>query len=231
MGDRAELLTRLAAAVADQSEGESLTARLCEAARRLLGADGASITLDAASPNRVTLCATNGTAARLESIQDVVGQGPSMEAFDTGRPVVVDFGAPASNWSVYAESATRQTDAVFVVALPMRAGSAVLGVLTLHRASGGSLTEEIGEAAFIADALAAAILDDPSGLSDLGDSGSWSNRAEIHQATGMVVAQLAIAVPDALAIMRAHAFALDRTLADVAHSVVTRDLVFSRDAR
>lgn len=44
----------------------------------------------------------------------------------------------------------------------------------------------------------------------------------------MVVAQLAVTVRDALAILRAHAFALDQPLAEVARAVVARELVFAR---
>jgi AmiR/NasT family two-component response regulator len=58
---------------------------------------------------------------------------------------------------------------------------------------------------------------------------SWSNRAEIHQATGMVVAQLEISATDAFARLRAYAFAEQRQLADVARDVVARRLHFSND--
>jgi hypothetical protein len=40
---------------------------------------------------------------------------------------------------------------------------------------------------------------------------SISSRREIHQATGMVLAQLNIAVDDAALLLRAHAFASGRT--------------------
>ena len=58
---------------------------------------------------------------------------------------------------------------------------------------------------------------------------SWGNRAEIHQAAGMVVAQLGISAADALARLRAHAFAKQRLLRDVAHDVVARRLRFTKD--
>jgi len=59
---------------------------------------------------------------------------------------------------------------------------------------------------------------------------SWGNRAEIHQATGMVVAQLGISAADALARVRAHAFAEQRRLGEVARDVVARRLRFMKDA-
>lgn len=223
-----ELLARLASAVASAPESESFTWRLCEATRRLLGADGASLTVDNASPNRITLCATDEVAAQLENLHDVLGEGPATSAYLTGEPVVVTLAQAAERWPVFAEEATRQTDARQLYALPTRQGSAVQGVLTLYRRTPGPLTEDQAGAQFLADALAAALLHDSEALSDLGPGGSWSNRAQVHQATGMVVAQLAVTVRDALAILRAHAFALDQPLAEVARAVVARELVFAR---
>ncbi len=57
----------------------------------------------------------------------------------------------------------------------------------------------------------------------------WGHRAEIHQATGMVVAQLGINAQDAFARLRAYAFAEQRLLSDVARDVVQRKLRFSND--
>jgi AmiR/NasT family two-component response regulator len=59
--------------------------------------------------------------------------------------------------------------------------------------------------------------------------GSAGNRAEIHQAKGMVLVQLGISAEDALARLRGHAFAEQRLLIDVARDVVTRRLVFAKD--
>jgi ANTAR domain-containing protein len=54
-------------------------------------------------------------------------------------------------------------------------------------------------------------------------------RAEIHQATGMVLVQLGANATDAVARMRAYAFAEQRSLSDVARDVVSRRLRFTQD--
>ena len=59
--------------------------------------------------------------------------------------------------------------------------------------------------------------------------GLWNGRAEVHQATGMVLAQLEISAQEAFVRLRAHAFATRRPLADVAGDVVARRLDFSQD--
>ena len=53
--------------------------------------------------------------------------------------------------------------------------------------------------------------------------------AQIHQITGMVLAQLGVSATDALARMWAYAFAEQRSLSDVAHDVVCRRLRFTQD--
>jgi hypothetical protein len=47
-----------------------------------------------------------------------------------------------------------------------------------------------------------------------------AHRAVLHQATGMVSVQARVPVHDALALLRAHAFATDRPVGDVAADVV-----------
>ena len=59
--------------------------------------------------------------------------------------------------------------------------------------------------------------------------GLWNDRAEVHQATGMILAQLDVPVHDAFVRLRAHAFAARRPVADVARDVVARRLVFTQD--
>ena len=55
---------------------------------------------------------------------------------------------------------------------------------------------------------------------------SWSSRATVHQATGMVIVQAGVPAVDALAVLRAHAYATDQTLTEVADQVVSRRLDF-----
>ena len=70
-------------------------------------------------------------------------------------------------------------------------------------------------------------LADTVGLSLLGDLDSldWAPRAEVHQATGMVTAQLRIPPGDALAVLRAHAYAQGTTVAAVASDLLDGRLV------
>jgi hypothetical protein len=104
-------------------------------------------------------------------------------------------------------------------------------VLDLYRRAPGSLSrEQSRDALSAADAAALMLLGlrtDPG--DELAWDWSWSKRAEIHQATGMAVAQLGLSAVDAFARLRAYAFAEQRRLGDVAHDVVDRRLHFGKD--
>jgi ANTAR domain/GAF domain len=64
--------------------------------------------------------------------------------------------------------------------------------------------------------------------------GAWwdglsGDRAEVHQATGMILVQLDVPASDAFARLRAYAFARQRPVGEVARDVVARRLVFTQD--
>jgi hypothetical protein len=123
------------------------------------------------------------------------------------------------------------TRSLTIYALPMRPGPNVLGVLTLLRRGSGTLTEELPIARFLSDAVGAALMRDPLSGADFGRGGPWSQRAEVHQAIGMVCAQLRIGPEDAMALLKAHAYADDLDLTAVATLVTGRRLDFLDGAR
>jgi hypothetical protein len=225
--DRASLLTRLARAVADDSPDRSLEARLCRAYLSILGGDGAALTLSYTRPERITLYVTDDIAARLEDLQDVLGEGPGPTAYDAQDITVADLRAGQSRWPLFLDAAREIEGAGVLYAVPMRAAGVVIGVLSVHQSSG--VLPDQDHAQFLADAIGAALVKDTPQEPDL-TAGPWSSRSAIHQATGMVVVQLRISPDDAMALLRAHAFSHDTTLADVASQIISRRLSFSDDA-
>jgi GAF domain-containing protein len=227
MEERAELVARLLTIAAALPGEEPISHRACDAARRVLEVDGVSVTLESAEGTRVTLHATDETAARIERLQDSLGTGPAAEALRAHEPVVVDLAPGSDRTQVFAEATTRRTSAGQVAAAPMRVRGETVGVLTLYRTD-PDRAFDLAAVGVVADALGVLVVNDTAGAAQLSDT-AWSERAQIHQAVGMVVAQLAVCVPDALAILRAHAFAMDADLLEVARSVLDRSLVFTRD--
>ncbi|WP_436499889.1 GAF and ANTAR domain-containing protein [Actinokineospora sp. HUAS TT18] len=216
---RARLLALLA--VYDGVEGvlHGICA-LCEAelavsgARvRVLGGIGAVLPRD------------DALAARLDEVEAVAGQGPSVDAFDLGRPVLVpDLATDTGRWHAFTPDAVALGVAA-VFAFPLLIGASRFGVLTLHRRTAGPLTpDQLLDAFLLADAATSAIFDDLHGppattLPDLLDI-----HPEVHQASGIVAVQLDIGVADALARIRAHAFANRLPLAEVATKIIERRL-------
>jgi len=229
MSDRAGVLTQLARVLAQSQGTQSLPLRLCHACIDILEVRGGAITLAYTAPERVTLCATDETASRLEDLQDVLGQGPGLDAYRSGRLVTADLTGPTSDsWPIFADAAFRAVGAVLISAVPIRPDTNVLGVLTVYQPpSPAAASRDLDVAQFLADAVGAALLRDPASQSELSE-GPWATRMEIHQATGMVIGQLSVTANDALALLRAHAFAEAASLAEIAKQVIQRRLDFAQ---
>jgi hypothetical protein len=205
---------------------------LCETAVVRLGVSGAVMTVDSSSGWSETRCATDLLGERLVELQVTVGEGPCVDARRAGGPVLVaDLDAPdcQRRWPLFAPLAV-ESGAGALFALPLCVGAIRVGMLALHQVRAGYL-----EPAMLADSLAFAalslglLLDEQAGLrgvaADLADSLPLHN-PQLHQATGMISAQLDMAMEDAFARLRARAFADQRPLAELAADVVYRRLRF-----
>jgi hypothetical protein len=107
--------------------------------------------------------------------------------------------------------------------------------LYLYRDRPGALTsEQHADALVMADVAAQAVLtmqaDAPPGLVATALEAGADFQYVVHQASGMVAAQLEISVGQALIRLKAHAFGHDRPLNDVARDVVARTLRFDDHA-
>ena len=222
------LLSRMARAVAREAADHPLTWRACHAVRDLLGGDGASLTIENSTPDRVTLCATDDRSAMLENLQDVLGEGPGMDAFDSGQSQAAGLDPVAeARWPQFIPAAGRVIGAgAFLWSLPMCSDGLVIGSICLYRRGASQLAEPLAGAEFLASAVAATLLRDPEALSDEAGS-AWSSRAVVHQAAGMLVGKLGVSTGQALAMLRSRAFTAGRELRDIAQDVVERRLDLS----
>ncbi|RMI03534.1 hypothetical protein, partial [Cellulomonas triticagri] len=208
MTDRTLLLRALARVVA-AAPAAPVTERLCRGTVGLLGAGGAVLTCAPAGPSRFAAFATDDVAARLDEIEELVGDGPGLRAFRSGRSVGTVLGDPddaAEDLPVFAVLAGEVADgAVAVRSWPVRSGGSAVAVLTVHglplggpqdegrgRPSGPGETVQDGQV--LADALAPVVVG--AGGLDLLDR-------RVHRAVGMVVAQTGLAPEDATALLRA----------------------------
>ncbi|MBL7489773.1 GAF and ANTAR domain-containing protein [Frankia sp. AgB1.9] len=176
--------------------------------------------------NRAASAASDATAATLDRLQARVGEGPWWDAVRSGRPVLLsDLGGPVGRRWPTLGAAAAPTGVRGIFALPMMLGLARLGALELFRFVPGPLT-----AATLADALnatqAAALLaaqtlpDDPAPA----QMGALRPRIEVHRAVGIVMVERRVGAVEALARLRADAFARGLTVSDLANRIVTGDI-------
>lgn len=229
------------------TDDRALAQRICRACIAGLDVDGAVLSLLTATVSRTTLWASDATAELIEELQFTLNEGACMEAATTGRPVLVPdlrHSTETARWPMFAAAVAEQTKVRALFALPLQWGTVNLGVLDLYRLTAGGLSAAQYRDALSATDIAALLMlgqrTDPTLGIELGeDSGisqSWLNessghRAEVHQATGMVLAQLEISATEALARLRAHAFVEQRLLIDIAHDVVSRRLRFTGEMK
>ena len=221
--------TRVATAFALQvAKGADGT--MCGACVAALGVSGAGITLmsrDRSGP----VCSSNPRAAALEDLQFTLGEGPCRDAFASGLRVSTPHldAAAAARWPAFVDQASQSGVGAFF-AFPLGSPVARIGVLTIYQDLPGDLSESQNEdSTEIVEVLTETMLTiqgDSDTLAPALHEG-FAHRAEVHQATGMVSAQLEIKPADALALIRAHAYAHDRPIGDVAADIVGRTLRLS----
>jgi hypothetical protein len=199
---------------------------------QLLGVTGAGISMVTATGNRGVVCATDEVSARIEDLQFTLGEGACVEAVQGGVPVMVnDLHEPGNvaveRWPAFMEgAASAGVRAVF--ALPLRIGVISVGALDLYRDRPGKLTTgQLSAALTAANAAAVALLQLTTGYAhSFADDtdGRSAYQMQVHQASGMVKIQAGVTIDEAFLMLRAHAFAAGRSVADVAIDVVERRL-------
>ena len=211
---------------------------MCAAAVAGIGVDGAGVTVMTSPTVRDTVHATDRVAGELEEWQLTFGQGPCLDAFTGGGPVlVVDLHSSesAARWPVFTPAAL-DSGARAVFALPLQVGAIRVGVLDLYRTRPGGLSpHELADALAFAHTAGMLLLDTAAGTQPDTADLAWqrddptAHQAQVHQATGMILVQLGVGAEAAFARLRAYAYAHDRRLGDVARDVVERQLRFEPD--
>jgi len=229
MTEQTDVIRRLARAIAATPVEAPLSLRMCQACVDILRVDGGSLTLAYADPQRVTLCATDEEAAQLEDLQEVFGEGPGYTAYleRTIQTLVVD-GAVDSRWPLLSDAVKQAMTSCTVYAIPMKPGPQTMGVATFYQQQPGPLAVDGPTLQLLVNAVAVALVKDPDILDDdrYAKADSWNSRARIHQATGMVMAQLRLTPNDAMALIRAHAYAHRQTLTAISDEIIARSLDF-----
>jgi hypothetical protein len=210
---------------------------VCAVVAQVTRVDGVVAALATSATVREIAYAGDDVATGLEELTLTLGEGPAVDAVRHGEPVLsADMAGPdaLSQWPVFAPAAVAM-GASAVFALPLRIGAIRLGVLTLYRGRAGGLTRtQVSNGLALADMACVLLLDRISPAAGRATSGASGQpdemrHPEVHQATGMITVQLGVNAEIAFARLRAHAFAHNRRLRDVARDVVARRLRFEPD--
>ncbi|WAZ27148.1 GAF domain-containing protein [Streptomyces cinnabarinus] len=224
----------------DGGPGE-IPRRLCAVALEVLPVTGASVSLhDHDMP--VRLCASGAQAAYVTDIQATLGDGPCQSAVRSGRPVLacdLTAGRDAERWPVFAEEATG-AGVRAAYSLPLGDETVCVGTFDLYRDRPGALTAgQLRTARSLAAAVTMALMAMARDAVDRASEGEldrtdWldgliDGHDGVYQAIGMVMAQRGVGAAEALALLRARAFADSRTVTEMARAVVEHRLRFPRD--
>jgi hypothetical protein len=187
---------------------------------------------------------TDPVCERLAELQLTLGEGPCHDVLATAAPVLVaDLGErdAGHRWHAFAPAA-RGVGAGALFAFPLIIGAIRCGVLALYRRSPSPLPDgTFGDLLILADIATILLLSSPDGEAGGGPDSDDElvfdgqapdlamHRAEVDQATGMLMAQLRVPAAQAFVRLRAYAYANDRRLGDVAGDIVARRLRLDAD--
>jgi ANTAR domain/GAF domain len=227
-------------AAVDGRRGVDAADSLCEACVTLFDVDAAAISLVFDGANNGTLGSSGDSARAYDELQFILGEGPCLDSITLRSPVLVadlaDLGD--TRWPAYG-AAMLSYEIRGVFAMPVVVAGEHVGALDLFRAQAGRLSAEEFTGAIVAAELASVpLLDlmdaDLQAAADDPSSNAWAelsilSRAEVGQATGMLVAQLGVEPTEALVRLRAHAYATNRSATDVARDILDRRLRLEAD--
>ncbi|GAA0805007.1 GAF and ANTAR domain-containing protein [Spirilliplanes yamanashiensis] len=173
------------------------------------------------------VAASDENTALLELFAMQTREGPCLDAFRTGQPVIdVRLGDAADRWPRFAPRATA-AGFTAVHALPLRLRRQVIGALNVFGSPAGGTFDpaDVPVIQALADVAAIGLLQERTirrgEILSEQLQGALNSRIVIEQAKGAVAQAHGVSVDEAFVVLRAHARRHNRRLTDVARLVVT----------
>jgi hypothetical protein len=225
-GLTASFLTALAGEV---GEADLTPAALTRAVVRVLPVDGAAVST-MVSVLRLPLGASSEVARRAEELQSTLGEGPCLHAAETQSTVCAGPAELKARWPLYADELAGRTPFRAVAAVPLHAtGQGVFAALDVY-STDPRLVDRLDphELESLACTVAALLVVCIAQIPDINapERGpDWyrvaaGRRHDVWLAIGMVMSSRAVRTRDALALLRGHAYAENRSLDDLAADLV-----------
>lgn len=212
----------------DSADVDLLPERLAHAA--VLPVDGVGLSIHGGPDLRTPLAASGEVAAEVERLQFTVGRGPCLLAATSALPVFATEELLHRRWPPFADLLVTRTPFRSILALSLPGRLRGVGCMDLYfRAADGPMSIDVDEARCVAELVA----------DRLGPAADWSvwtpgedpgwpttpaarRRGRLWMAVGMVMVARQVPAQAALALLRARAYATERTADDLADDLVDR---------
>lgn len=220
-----------------RDDGVPLPERLCLACVEALAVHSAAISLMGGSTTPTATFASDAMSASIDQLQFTLGDGPCLDAYGSGLPVLVcDMGgADGARWPMLAAGLAGAVPRLgAVVASPLQVNGTAFGVLSLYCLQPcGPAAVDRGAVQIAVDASTLALL---AALAQVEHTPTWLDEpgtvgVEVEQAVGMIMAQLETSAEVVVVRLRAKAFAEEVPIVDLARAVVARRVRFGDDGR
>ena len=140
---------------------------------------GAGVTLISASTNPRYIAASDHSALRFERLQNKLGEGPCVAAFQTGEPVTIADLREELDFPSFTPRAI-EAGLAAVFTFPLRQGDKRLGALDLYRSTPGALNDEAMVVAQTLADVASAYLLNAQARADLVTSSAHAHALALH---------------------------------------------------
>ena len=221
-------------AVAGAAEGlarpELLPVRLARACARVLPVGGVGISMFGSDGLRIPIGASDDDAAVAERLQFTAAEGPCLDAHALARSVLATETLIAQRWPDFYTGLVARTPFRAIAAIPwpdILKGAGTVDLLFRH--SGDLANLDISQAdEVIAQVEHTLNSESVIEFSVLGPGPAWlagptaNSRNAVFIAMGMLNVALDVPAPDALALLRGHAYATNRTVDDIAQDIANR---------
>lgn len=213
-----------------RGDPDLLPVRLACAVVAVLPVDGAGLGLHGPEGLRTPLAASDETAALVERLQFTVGRGPCLVAVESAAPVVGTEQLLAREWPTFHDLLIAHTPVRSMLGLPLAGRLRDLGCLSLYFTDpAGAATVSLTDAGRLAELVSGQLERAADWSAWTGTSGSElldtpdaRRRGRLWLAVGMLMLAAQVRAPDALALLRARAYATGRTADDLAEDLVER---------
>lgn len=222
-------------AMVSLDDPETRVSALPQSFLAVLPVTGASVSTLGSFLGSQTVSATDDASAWLDELQFDLGEGPCWDAVRLARPVMepnLHGRAGPERWPAFGR-AVQERQIASIFAFPLAVAGLRFGAVDLYSRSPLSFDEDqTRRASALASVVARRVLRQSLAELEVQDETTLSpfSRRRVHQATGVVLAQLDVEAEDARMLLQSHAFASDRSVMDVADDVLAGRLTFSRES-